>query len=177
MFASQATITLPPRVGVMDGMFLTIAHEIRKMLQTPRPADSVYAETLSRAAAGYLVRNYVSGRPLSVNDARKLTPQQCNRAIEYIEERLGDTLTLAGIAKAAGVSTGRLNSEFKRSVKVAPYQYVLNARVRRANMLLIATDLSLAQIALQCGFSNQQHMTRMMRRMTGRTPGAIRRER
>jgi hypothetical protein len=61
MFASQATITLPPCVGVMDEMFLTIAHEIRKMLQTPRPADSVYAETLSRAAAGYLVRNYVSG--------------------------------------------------------------------------------------------------------------------
>ena len=177
MFASKATITLPPCVGAMDKMFQTIAHEIRKMLQAPWPADSVYAETLSRTAAGYLVRNYISGHPLSVNNARKLTPQQCNRAIEYIEECLGDNLTLAGIAKAAGVSTGRLNSEFKRSMNVAPYQFVLNARVRRANILLISTDLSLAQIALQCGFSNQQHMTRMMRRMTGRTPGAIRRER
>jgi hypothetical protein len=90
MFASKATITLPPCVGAMDKMFQTIAHEIRKMLQAPWPADSVYAETLSRTAAGYLVRNYISGHPLSVNNARKLTPQQCNRAIEYIEECLGE---------------------------------------------------------------------------------------
>jgi len=62
-------------------------------------------------------------------------------------------------------------------MKLAPYQYVVNARVRRANALLTSTDLSLAQVAFQCGFSNQQHMTRMVRRMTGRTPGAIRRER
>ena len=177
MFASQAAITLPPCVGVMDEMLQTIANEIRKMLLTPSAADRVYAETLSRTVAAHLVRNYISGRRFSINDARTLTPRQCNRAIEYIEECLGDNLTLAGIAQAAGVSTGRLNSEFKRSMKLAPYQYVLNARVRRANAMLISTDLSLAQIALQCGFSNQQHMTRMVRRMTGRTPGAIRRDR
>jgi AraC family transcriptional regulator len=177
MFASQAAITLPPRVGVMDEMLQTVANEIRKMLLTPLPTDKVYAETLSRTVAAYLVRNYISGRPLNINNARTLTPQQCNRAIEYIEECLGDNLTLAGIAKAAGVSTGRLNNEFKRSMKLAPYQYVMNARVKRANVLLSSTDLSLAQIALQCGFSNQQHMTRMVRRLTGRTPGAIRRDR
>ncbi len=177
MFASQATITLPPLAGATGEMFLTIAHEIWKLLQTPGPADNIYAETLSRALAGYLVRNFTSGLPLRANDARKLTPQQCKRAIEYIEECLGGSITLAGIAKAAGVSTGRLNTEFKRSMKVAPYQYVLNARVRRANALLISTDLSLAEIALQCGFSNQQHMTRMMRHIKGRTPGAVRRER
>lgn len=177
MIASQAAITLPPCVGVMDEMLQPIANEIRKMLLTPSAADKLYAETLSRTVAAHLVRNYVSGRRLSINNARTLTPQQCNRAIEYVEECLGDNLTLAGIAKAAGVSTGRLNSEFKRSMKLAPYQYVLNARVRRANAMLISTGLSLAQIALQCDFSNQQHMTRMVRRMTGRTPGAIRRDR
>jgi AraC family transcriptional regulator len=120
MFVPQATITLPPRVGAMDEIFLTIAYEIRKMLQTPGPADSLYAETLARAVACYLVRNYMSGRSLSTETSRKLTPQQCNRAIEYIEESLGDNITLAGIAKAAGVSAGRLNGEFKRSMKLAP---------------------------------------------------------
>jgi AraC family transcriptional regulator len=140
-------------------------------------ACGVYAETLSRAAAACLVRNYISGRSLSADNVRQLTLQQCNRAIEYIDEHLGDNLTLAGIAKAAGVSIGRLNSEFKRAMKLAPYQYVLNARVRRANALLTSTDLSLAQVALECGFSNQQHMTRMIHRISGRTPGAIRRER
>ena len=102
-------------------------------LMAPSAVDRVYAESLSRMAAGYLVRNYVSGTALGIGNTRSLTPQQCVRAIEHIEECLGDSLTLEGIAKAAGVSTGRLNSEFKRSMKVAPYQYVLNARVRRAS--------------------------------------------
>lgn len=177
MFASQVAVALPPCVGVMDEMLQAIANEIRKMLLTPSVADKIYAETLSRTVATHLVRNYVSGRQVNMKNARTLTPQQCNRAIEYIEECLGDNLTLAQIAHAAGVSTGRLNSEFERSMKLAPYQYFLNARVTRAKAMLISTDLSLAQIALQCGFSNQQHMTRMIRRMTGRTPGAIRRDR
>jgi AraC family transcriptional regulator len=177
VFASPAAMTLPPCAGVMDEMLQAIGHEIRKMLMAPSPVDRVYAESLSRMAAGYLVRNYASERPLGTGNTRSLTPQQCVRAIEHIEECLGDSLTFEGIAKAAGVSTGRLNSEFKRSMKVAPYQYVLNARVRRASALLMSTDLSLAQIAHQCGFSNQQHMTRMVRRVMGRTPGAIRRNR
>ena len=172
-----AAIALPPRVGVMDEMLRTIAHEIRKMLLAPSPVDRIYAETLSRTAANYLVRNHISRRSSGTNEHGHLTPYQCHRAIEYIEECLSDNLTLAGIAKAAGVSAARLNSEFKRSTKLAPHQYVLNARVRRANALLMSTDLSLAQIALECGFSNQQHMTRMVRRITGRTPGAIRRDR
>jgi AraC family transcriptional regulator len=177
MSASPAPIALPPRAGVMDEMLRAVAHEIRKMLLAPSPVDRIYAETLSRTAASHLVRSHVSRPPSGTHEARALTQDQCNRAIEYIEECLGDTLTLAGIARAAGVSTARLNSEFKRSTKLAPHQYVLNARVRRANALLMSTDLSLAQIALQCGFSNQQHMTRMVRRVTGRTPGAIRRDR
>jgi AraC family transcriptional regulator len=177
MYGSAAVATLQPRVGAMDKMFQTIGHEIRKMLETPWPADGIYAETLSRAAAGYLVRNYMSGRTNGGDRARKLTPQQRSRAIEYIEECLSGNLTLAGIAKAAGVGTARLNSEFRQTMDLAPYQYVLRARVTRANYLLTSTELPLAEIALQCGFSNQQHMTRVVRRMVGRTPGAIRRDR
>jgi AraC family transcriptional regulator len=177
MFASEPAIALPPWVGVMDEMLRALANEIRAMLLSPFPGDTIYAETLSRTAAGHLVRNYASERRVRTKPARELTPEQRNRAIEYIEEYLGDDLSLAGIAKAAGVSISRLNNEFKRRTNLAPYQYVLSARVRRANILLTTTDISLAEIAFQCGFSNQQHMTRMVRRVTGRTPGNIRRDR
>jgi AraC family transcriptional regulator len=177
MFGSIADFTLRPCVGVMDRMFQAIAIEIHRMLESPWPADKVYAETLSRTVASCLVRNYVSGRPLPTSPSGKLTPEQRTRAIEYIEECLGDGLTLTAIAKAAGVGTGRLIREFKKTMNIAPYEYVVRARVERATYLLTATDLSLAEVAVQCGFSNQQHMTRMVHRIAGRTPGAIRRER
>jgi AraC family transcriptional regulator len=176
-FATEPTIALPPWVGVMDERLRALANEIRKMLLTPFPGDTLHAETLSRAAAGHLVRNYASQRQVSTKTAREMTREQCNRAIEYIEESLGDDLSLARIAKAAGVSVSRLNNEFKQCTKLAPHQYVLSARVRRANTLLTTTNVPLAEIAFQCGFSNQQHMTRMVRRGAGRTPGSIRRDR
>jgi AraC family transcriptional regulator len=176
-FASGPAIALPPWVGVMDEMLRALANEIRKMLLTPFPSDALYADTLSRAAAGHLVRHYASEQHVGIKSVRGLTSEQCSRAIAYIEECLGDDLNLASIAKAAGVSAGRLNHEFKRRTKLAPHQYVLNARVRRASTLLTTTEMSLAEIAFQCGFSNQQHMTRMVRRLAGRTPGSIRRDR
>ena len=66
---------------------------------------------------------------------------------------------------------------FKATLRVSPYQYVLNRRVERAKILLGENKQSLADIALQCGFSHQEHMTRMFRRFTGVTPGLYRRGR
>jgi len=51
---------------------------------------------------------------------------------------------------------------------------VLNLRIVRAKALLGEEDSSIAEVALQCGFSHQEHLTRMFRRFTGVTPGRYR---
>jgi AraC family transcriptional regulator len=53
---------------------------------------------------------------------------------------------------------------------VSAYQYVLGLRVERAKALLCDDGQSLADIAAQCGFSHQEHMSRVFRRFTGLTP-------
>lgn len=52
--------------------------------------------------------------------------------------------------------------------------YVLNLRIERAKALLCQEGTSIADVALQCGFSHQEHLTRMFRRFTGTTPGRYR---
>jgi AraC-like DNA-binding protein len=63
---------------------------------------------------------------------------------------------------------------FKQSAGVTPHHYLTQKRVERAQDMLAHTDLSLSEIALAVGFSDQSHMTRQFRQIVGITPGQFR---
>jgi AraC family transcriptional regulator len=54
---------------------------------------------------------------------------------------------------------------------------VIRRRVERAQGLMLATDASLSDIALDCGLADQSHLTRLFRRIVGESPRAWRRAR
>jgi transposase len=66
---------------------------------------------------------------------------------------------------------------FKRSVGIAPYQYLMQQRVERAKQLLEQQSIAISDIALDCGFANQTHLTKVFRQMTGMTPKAYQKRR
>jgi len=57
---------------------------------------------------------------------------------------------------------------------ISPHQYVIQQRVERAKVMLMKTDLAIADIALQVCFSSQSHLTQQFKRVTGLTPKQIR---
>ena len=78
------------------------------------------------------------------------------------------------LAREAGVSrTGRYRVLAEEGE--TPGRFATRIRLQAARSMLAGGSLSLAEIALQCGFSDQAALTRAMRRETGRTPGAWRR--
>jgi AraC family transcriptional regulator len=60
---------------------------------------------------------------------------------------------------------------------MAPYRFVLNARLERATSLLTRTRHSVSEIALHCGFYSPSHFASAFRRVLGTTPGECRRSR
>ncbi|MEO0764266.1 MAG: helix-turn-helix transcriptional regulator, partial [Pseudomonadota bacterium] len=80
---------------------------------------------------------------------------------------------LAGIAAMPVSTFSRL---FKRTTGETPYQYVLRRRIARAAVLIRSDGRSLAQIAYDCGFASQSHMTDVFRAKLGVTPGRMRRD-
>ncbi len=61
---------------------------------------------------------------------------------------------------------------FKSSTGMTPHRWLLDARIGRAKQLLLDGDLPLAEVALETGFSEQSHLTRVFRSLVGTTPAA-----
>jgi AraC family transcriptional regulator len=92
------------------------------------------------------------------------------RVLEYIEAHLEQDLLLRDLAKVADLSPYHFARTFKRSVGSSPHRYVLRRRIERAKYHLAAGELSLAAVALACGFGSQSHFTAHFRAATGLTP-------
>ncbi|MDX2205977.1 MAG: AraC family transcriptional regulator [Hyphomicrobiaceae bacterium] len=103
-----------------------------------------------------------------------LPPARLTRVKDFIEANLDRDLGLADIAAAAELSPFHFARAFKHQTGVPPHHYLMERRVDRARQLLAASQVSLAEIALACGFAGQSHFTTAFKRHTGVTPGAWR---
>lgn len=103
------------------------------------------------------------------------SPSWLPRVDDFVGEHFRDPVSLADIAGIADVHPVYLSRAF-RHFRGQPIRSVVHQRrVRYACELLQRTDRSLATIAVDAGFFDQSHMTRIFRRVTGMTPGRIRR--
>jgi AraC family transcriptional regulator len=93
-----------------------------------------------------------------------------------MEERLAEPLSLGELASAAGLSVSRFSRQFTARTGLAPRRFLLGLRVDQACRLLRAHQVPIADAAVRCGFSHQEHLTRIMRAQLGTTPGAVRRD-
>ena len=171
-----ASVELVPRLGDQDALIEHLALGIREALTDPDPGARVYAEQLARALSARLLRAHSNRVPQAPAPPRGgLTRTQLARAIEFMDANLSGSPSLEEIADPAGLSPAHFTRQFKASMGVAPHQYLLRSRMERAKRLLRETDRSVAQVAFECGFSHQEHMTRVFSRFTGTTPAAFRR--
>ncbi len=105
-----------------------------------------------------------------------LAPWQERRARELIASQLGLDVSLSEIASECGLSMSHFCKAFKVSTGSTPHGWLQQCRLERARNLLRQLELSLAEVALQCGFSAQRHFSRVFHRETGLTPGVWRRQ-
>ena len=92
------------------------------------------------------------------------------QARDYINDRFETPITLKEISAAAGLSPFQLGRVFHRKIGIAPHAYCINVRVNRAKQLLRAGQ-SIGEVAVNTGFTDQSHLTRWFKRLTGVTPG------
>ncbi|MBF5092194.1 helix-turn-helix transcriptional regulator [Novosphingobium sp. NBM11] len=105
-----------------------------------------------------------------------LASWQVRRVTDYIDQKLETPLITEELAAVARLSTGHFCRAFKVSLGETPHAYVIRQRLRRAQTLMIHTRDTLSQIACACGLTDQAHLTRLFRRIVGKTPMSWRRD-
>jgi AraC-like DNA-binding protein len=104
-----------------------------------------------------------------------LAAAQLRRAQEVLEAHLDRDISLSQVAAAVGVSPSHLARGFRLATGLPPHQWLVARRLERARNLLQEGRLSLAEVALRCGFADQSHLTHAFRRAHGVPPGQWRR--
>lgn len=95
-------------------------------------------------------------------------------AVNHIEADVSRAMQLQDLAAIAGLSKYHFLRVFRRLIGVTPYQYLLNARLRRAALALASTGESVLAIALDCGFGDLSTFNHRFRETFGAPPTQFR---
>ncbi|WP_200945188.1 MULTISPECIES: helix-turn-helix domain-containing protein [unclassified Rhizobium] len=105
----------------------------------------------------------------------RLTQAQMNKLIARVILRGERPMAVAEMAETVGLSESWFATVFRQTTGKSPLQWQMGRRIEAAQNLLADTQLSIADIAAQLGFSDQAHLTKVFRQMVGETPAAWRR--
>ncbi len=103
--------------------------------------------------------------------------QVAAEALRFMRDHLDARLSRRDVAEAVGLSEWHFSRVFHQAVGRSYAATLRRLRVDRAAERIVRSDAPLAALALECGFADQSHLTKVFRRLTGQTPGQYRRSR
>ncbi|MFM2449531.1 MAG: hypothetical protein RIS44_1981 [Pseudomonadota bacterium] len=159
--------------GSRRAMALCMA--LRRMLLTPHPDPQHFDEVAALLLAHGL--SLLSGPPQGSQTRAYANEKQLAGTLNFIEDQLHEPLTLQTLADTAQLPPPRFLRLFTRAVGTTPHAYVSERRLQRARQLLRTSGLSIASVALECGFAHQSHMGAAFKAKLGCSPKQYRADR
>jgi AraC family transcriptional regulator len=149
-----------------SGPLASLSRRLYREFRLTDAASGLVIEGVALEILGELVRT------AQRSDER---PRWLERARERVHVEFSQPLSVQSIAADLGVSPARLSRAFRKAFGESLGSYQRRLRVQDACGRMRDKELSLAEIALAAGFTDQSHFTRVFRRLTGTTPAAFRR--
>jgi AraC family transcriptional regulator len=161
---------LPQFMNESDSLIQGIFSTLRAELEFGKIGGDLLIDNLKITLAIYLLRNYCATQPKLSSFSGGLSRLTLQQVTEYIHEHLHQDLKLIELSAIAQLSPYYFLRLFKHHTGFTPHQYILTQRIEQAKHLLQHSKLSIAEIAVQTGFSDQSHLTRCFKRRFGVTP-------
>lgn len=137
-----------------------------------------HGSDLATSVADQMVYNSVRGdeseQRVSPGARHGFRSEPLKRALREIDRNLEETISTAELAERSGVTTRQLERLFGRYLNCSPKKYYRDARLHKARNLLLQTDLSIAEVAIACGFASPTHFARAYRQTYGVAPSVQR---
>jgi AraC family transcriptional regulator len=164
----------PMSDAMIDPVVKNIAMALVPAMVRPEQASRLFFDHAWRAVTAHLARTYGSFQG-SASERGGLAPWQERRVKEMILSDLSGSLTLPQLASACRLSCSYFSQAFRQTVGCPPHQWLLSQRVERAKQLILNTKRTLSDIALETGFADQSHFTRVFSQRVKASPAAWRR--
>lgn len=168
--SGQTFVSLCTRAAIEGGLTPELAYTVgdsyiqqiencRHLSDIPHITHTMYEEFIRR----------VHNQRRSPGISRKI--QDC---MDYIENHMGEKLTVAELAAHAGYSESSLSHKFKQETGISINAYIKSVRMARARLLLETTEDSVQDIAVRLGFYGRSHMARVFQQFVGAGPAEYR---
>jgi AraC family transcriptional regulator len=159
-----------PLLNVCMPGIRTLTDELLTELESGPSWSAEAADSLGRLLlikiARHRTRDRAGGNPL--------TPALLKRVADYVQANLSERILVGDLATVVDLSPNRFALAFTACTGQSPHQFVMEQRLRQAQAFLQCGSAPLAQVAADCGFASQQHLTQVMRRRIGTTPARYR---
>jgi AraC-like DNA-binding protein len=165
-------------VGTRFTIFVAedVAHRSAKLSAALRNVSDHELQLYDSALVMRLIETATGGATSRVGTPRGgLAPGVRRRVVQYIERRLALPLPTSDLAAIAGLSEFHFARAFKQSFGMPPHRFLIERRLEAAAEFIRSTDHRMSQIAIDVGFFDQSHFTRLFVRKTGETPRSYRR--
>lgn len=171
---TAASINLADILRTEDETLRLATKAIAAEAREPAIGGELYVDAVARQLVIHLLRDYADIRLRPLPQRGELSEAQTAKITDFIEANLHRSLSLDQIAAELNMGACTFGRYFRRTTGVAPYAFVLQRRLERARHLLCSTQTPTKQVAAQCGFCDQAHLTRLFSRHYGVTPIAFR---
>jgi AraC family transcriptional regulator len=156
---------------VRDERIIELAERVYTEMRTesPRPVSGLVIESIALEVLAQSAR-------WERRRAERHSPPWLSHLQDYLASDLAGVPELSTLAGIAGVHRVHVARAFRDHLGCTVGDYVRRLRVRRACELLTQTSVPLTEVAMQAGFFDQSHMTRVVKSFLGATPASLRRE-
>lgn len=182
--AAHTRVELPPKIimmaandnnkdkidvrrGINDD---SMAGLIRAFKDAGPSPDPLFVDHLTMAISYRAASWFGAQEPANDNYVGRI-----NRAIEYMNDNIAKPVTISELASVACMSEFHFARQFKRTTGRPPHGYMLEKRIDMAKRLL-ANAVSIAVVALACGFSSQSHLSTKFKARVGVSPAHYQRQ-
>ncbi|MGB0696293.1 MAG: helix-turn-helix transcriptional regulator [Rhodospirillaceae bacterium] len=153
------------------GRGIALARQFRQILLSDASPDPLALEQAALTLEDILIDPLGE---VTAPEARRMTTQRWRLFTDRVEAELGSTLRLEALAAELGLSAAAFSRMVKAACGQSPHSYIMDRRIARARALILQGATSLADIAVQTGFSSQAHMATAFRKRLGLSPSAFR---
>ncbi len=167
---SSGAIRINTELGSNDPLFAALCREMTEAWRAQSEGYAFEITGLIHLFFGRALRLGLYSEQIPEKDSSQTASGRMKNAITYIREHYGEPLRLETLAALVDLSPNHFCRSFKSVTGATPFEYILSYRLSKSRYALRATEMSVTEVAMVCGFNDASHFIRLFRKAFGITP-------